>query len=155
MAILRFEPITERHLPAILDIENATHGLPWSERAFRNEIDSKHGVFLTVLLDHELVGYGSVWVAIDEAHITTIAVKESHRREGIGRKLMNRLLTDARERGATCSTLEVRAGNTAAISLYEKLGYRRVSVRKGYYPDNREDAVVMWLYELETWVPTP
>jgi ribosomal-protein-alanine N-acetyltransferase len=85
--------------------------------------------------------------------VTTVAVEESARRQGIGGQLMVELLEKSKEAGMVCSTLEVRAGNEAAIRLYQKLGYKEISRRKGYYPDNKEDAVVMWLYDLDIWTP--
>ena len=99
----------------------------------------------------EVVAYGGIWLVIDEAHVTTIAVAAPHRRQGIGEKLMVELLERGRTAGMVCSTLEVRAGNQPAITLYEKLGYHVAATRKGYYPDNKEDAVVMWLYDLDKW----
>lgn len=148
---LRFEALREEHIPAILEIESRTNGAPWSERAFRNELTHKDRIFLVGLANSEVVGYGGVWLVIDEAHVTTVAVSEAFRRQGIGEAMMIKLLEDSKEAGMVCSTLEVRAGNDAAIRLYEKLGYKEVARRKGYYPDNKEDAVVMWLYELDQW----
>lgn len=150
---LRFEPIQESHIAAIMEIEKETNAAPWSERSFRNELDHKYGIFLVGILQGELVAYGGVWLVIDEAHVTTIAVAPAHRREGIGVRLMCELLEKAKEAGMVCSTLEVRAGNEAAIHLYQKLGYNIVATRRGYYPDNKEDAVVMWMYNLDTWEP--
>ena len=148
---LRFEPLQESHIPAILEIEKETNAAPWSERSFRNELDHKFGVFLVGIMQGEVVAYGGIWLVIDEAHVTTIAVAAPHRRQGIGEKLMVELLERGRTAGMVCSTLEVRAGNQPAITLYEKLGYHVAATRKGYYPDNKEDAVVMWLYDLDKW----
>jgi ribosomal-protein-alanine N-acetyltransferase len=150
---LRFEPLREDHLPAILVIEKLANSAPWSERSFRNEFDNPHGIFRVAILNGEVVGYGGVWLVVDEAHVTTIAVAEEQRRLGIGRRLMIEMLNQSKSSGMVCSTLEVRAGNAAAIHLYERLGYSRSALRKAYYPDNREDAVVMWMYELDTWEP--
>jgi len=150
---VQFVPLHEVHLPAILEIEAKSHGAPWSERSFRNELDHEHSIFLVAEKGKQVVGYGGVWMLADEAHVTTIAVDPDARRQGLGWKLMIELLARAQEAGATCSTLEVRAGNTAAITLYERLGYTVCGTRKGYYPDNREDAIVMWLYDLEAWNP--
>lgn len=150
---LRFERLHEAHIPAILQIESQANGAPWSERSFRNELDHSHGVFLVAILDGSVVGYGGCWLVIDEAHITTVAVAEEHRRKGIGRRLMLEILELAKEKGMLASSLEVRAGNEAAITMYERLGYLAVSRRKGYYPDNREDAIVMWLHDLDQWEP--
>ena len=148
---LRFEPIQESNIPAILDIEKVSNTAPWSERSFKNELDHQHGVFLVGLLQGQVVAYGGVWLVIDEAHVTTIAVSPEHRREGIGQRLMVELLNRAKSAGMVCSTLEVRASNDAAIKMYEKFGYSIAATRKGYYPDNKEDAVVMWLYDLDKW----
>jgi ribosomal-protein-alanine N-acetyltransferase len=148
MAIVRLEALSADAIPAILEIEREANTAPWSEQAFKNELDHPHGIFLVVRVDGEIAGYGGVWIVVDEAHITTIAVRAENRRQGLARRLMNELLHRARERGATCSTLEVRAGNDPAVRLYESLGYRTVATRRAYYPDNREDAFVMWNYDL-------
>lgn len=103
------------------------------------------------VLGREVVAYGGVWLLVDEAHVTTITVSEAHRRKGIGRQLMDELIRESKASGMICATLEVRAGNEAALRLYEQMGFKRVALRKGYYPDNREDAVVMWLYDLGPW----
>ena len=145
---LRFEPLHESHLLAILPIENAVNGSPWSERSFRNEIDHPHGIFRVAVLDGEVVGYGALWLVIDEAHVTNVAVAPDHQRRGIGRRLMTELLDVAKMKGMSCATLEVRAGNAPALHLYESLGFDRSALRRGYYPDNKEDAVVMWRYNL-------
>lgn len=145
---VRFVPLEVAHLPAIMEIERSSHGAPWSEQSFRNEIGSPQSLFLVALHEGAVVGYAGAWILADEAHVTTIAVHPDKRRQGLGRRLMDELLDRAKDAGAVCSTLEVRAANMAALHLYEELGYVRAGVRKRYYPDNREDAVVMWLHEM-------
>ena len=103
------------------------------------------------LIDGEVSAYGGVWILVDEAHVTNIVVKESLRGQGVGRKLMIELLERARNKGAVCATLEVRASNAPAIHLYETLGFVQATIRKNYYPDNKEDAVVMMLNDLLSW----
>jgi ribosomal-protein-alanine N-acetyltransferase len=151
LTTLRLEPIREDRIPAILEIERQVNTAPWSERSFRNELDHPQGIFLTALVEGQVVGYGGVWLVIDEAHVTTVAVDPAHQRQGIGMKLMVALLEKSRNQGMLCATLEVRAGNAAAIELYKKLGFVIAATRKAYYPDNKEDAVVMWLYNLAEW----
>jgi ribosomal-protein-alanine N-acetyltransferase len=153
MKTLRFEALEESHIPAILEIEREVNSAPWSERSFRNELTHAHGVFLTAIGDGNVVGYGGFWMVVDEAHITTVAVAKEFQRKGIGRKMMIELLTRAKAQGMACSTLEVRAGNEPAIKLYENLGYVTAARRKSYYPDNKEDALVMWLHSLTDWEP--
>ena len=151
LATLRFVALDKTHIPKILEIEQVTHTAPWSQRSFENELEHKYGIFLVGLIDGEVSAYGGVWILVDEAHVTNVVVKENLRGQGIGRKLMIELLTKARAKGAVCSTLEVRATNATAIHLYEKLGFVQATVRKQYYPDNKEDAVVMMLNDLVKW----
>ena len=151
LATLRFVSLDKNLIPKILDIEQATHTAPWSQRSFENELEHKYGIFLVGLVEGEVSAYGGVWILVDEAHVTNVVVKENLRGQGIGRRLMVELLTKAREKGAVCATLEVRASNAAAIHLYEDLGFLQSTVRKHYYPDNKEDAVVMMLNDLIKW----
>lgn len=148
---LRLEPLSEPMIARVLEIEQLSNSAPWTEASFRNELDHPHGIFRVAIADGKVVGFGGLWCVIDEAHVTTLAVDPAARRHGIAWKLMVELLQEAQKRGMTCSTLEVRAGNEAAIKVYERLGYTSTAVRKRYYPDNREDAVVMWMRHLESW----
>ncbi len=147
--IVRFEALAEHHISPILLIEATANPAPWSDRSFRNELTNPQSVFVVAIGDGNIVGYGGYWRCIDEAHITTVAVSDTCRHQGIGMRIMRELLGKAKEEGMTCSTLEVRASNVPAVSLYEKLGYVTVARRKAYYPDNKEDALVMWRYELQ------
>ena len=145
---LRFERLAEHHIAEVVEIEKVSNGSPWSDRAFRNELDHEHSVFLVALEGGEVVGYGGVWLVIDEAHIVNVAVREDRRRQRIGHQLVEKLLDTARESGMKTASLEVRAGNEGAIRLYENMGFVTTNRRKRYYPDNREDALVMWLFNL-------
>jgi len=146
-----FRPLDESLLPAVVEIERASNPAPWSEGSFRAEIGSFEGEFLVLLAGGGPVGFGGYWAVVDEAHITNIAVAPDHRRRGYGRRILEELLRRAANRGLVCSTLEVRASNHPAMSLYESLGYQTVARRKRYYPDNQEDALVLWLYDLTPW----
>ncbi len=148
---LRFEPLHESHLPEILEIEIRVNAAPWSERSFRNELGHHDAIFRVARLQDAVVGYAGLWKIVDEAHITTVAVHPDHQRHGFGRRLVVEILELAKDDGMICATLEVRAGNEPAIRLYESLGFRTAAVRKGYYPDNREDALVMWLHNMDRW----
>ena len=148
---IRFELLAERHLPAILDIERQVNGSAWSEQSFRNEISHDHGRFVVAMHEDVLVGYLAMWLIVDEVHIPTIAVDPNRQRGGIGRQMLTYCLDLACEASMTCATLEVRAGNTPALRLYEWAGFQRAAIRKRYYPDNQEDAVVMWLHHLDSW----
>ena len=151
LTTLRFIELNESHIPPILEIENEANSAPWTERSFKNELGNPDRIFLVALLEGKVVGYGGIWLIIDEAHVTTVAVAAEHRQKGIGRRLMIELLERAKSEGMTCSTLEVRASNNPALNLYAELGYKDTARRKKYYPDNQEDAVVMWMYDLQAW----
>ncbi len=97
-----------------------------------------------------LVGYAGTWLMLDEAHITTIAVRPEYRGRGLGEMLMIGLVEKAMEVGARWVTLEVRVSNTVAQSLYRKYTFHAEGIRKGYYSDNNEDAVIMWSDDVRT-----
>jgi ribosomal-protein-alanine N-acetyltransferase len=150
---LRYEPLKESHFPRILEIEKDSNTAPWSEKSFKNELSNPQSVFIVAFLGSKIAGFGGLWLCVDEAHITTIAIAPEFRRNGLGKALMVQLLNRAQDKGMTCSTLEVRAGNEAAINLYKQLGYVDTARRRGYYPDNHEDALVMWMHDLQSWTP--
>lgn len=143
-----YEPMAERHVEDVHAIEVVSNGAPWSEASFRREIGNPQARYFVALHGDAVLGYAGFWCLVDEAHVTNVAVKPDMRGKGIGRGLMARLLEEAKALGMRCATLEVRAGNKQAIRLYESLGFEHSGVRKNYYPDNREDAVIMWRYGL-------
>jgi [ribosomal protein S18]-alanine N-acetyltransferase len=100
--------------------------------------------------DPPLVGYGGVWLMVDEAHVTSVAVRPEFRGRGLGQLLMLALFDVALQKQARWLTLEVRLSNTGAQELYKKLGFREAGVRPRYYTDNNEDAVIMWSEELRS-----
>ncbi|MDA8218044.1 MAG: ribosomal protein S18-alanine N-acetyltransferase [Dehalococcoidales bacterium] len=101
-------------------------------------------------LEVTIVGYAGLWLMVDEAHITTIAVRPEYRGQGLGELLMVGLIDTAMELDARWVTLEVRASNTVAQNLYKKYTFHGEGVRKGYYSDNHEDALIMWSEEIRT-----
>ena len=99
-----------------------------------------------------MIGYGGMWLILDEAHITNIAVHPEHRRRGVGRLLMETLMKEAVILKMERMTLEVRVSNKAAISLYKSLGFEEGGIRKGYYSNDREDALIMWNFHIGGWL---
>ncbi len=133
----------------VLDIERLSFPLPWSRESFIREICEIDNSHLRVVAEDEearagVMGYACWWEVADECHITNFAVAPAHRRKGVADFLLGRVLEDAKGRGLLRATLEVRLGNAAAIALYEKWGFTAAAMRPRYYPDNREDALVMW-----------
>ena len=132
-------------LAGVQDVERASFPVPWPANAFRHELTQNRNARYVVARDGErIVGYAGLWLMVDEAHITTFAVHPDARRRRVGERLLQRLFEIAAELRAQWLTLEVRASNLAAQRLYEKYGFRRAGVRRRYYSDNNEDALIMW-----------
>lgn len=131
---------------ALHQIELHSFTLPWSEEALHNELSKNRFAHYTIIeYEGEIVGYCGVWIIVDEAHITNIAILPEYRGKGLGEKLLWAVMQLARQSGALTMTLEVRLSNEPARFLYEKLGFEPGGVRKNYYADNQEDALVMWV----------
>ncbi len=152
---LTIRPLTLDDVPQITPIEQdafpeLTHGTPW-----QTELESKLSRYLVATFTdsegvEQVAGYAGLWFVLDEAHITSLAVRIDLRRRGIARRLVMAAVGLALERDCILLTLEVRASNSAAQELYRTLGMRKVGIRRGYYSDNREDAWLMTVEGLET-----
>ena len=141
---VRVEPMTLDDLPAVHAIERASFSVPWPDDAYRNELlTNRLASYVVARAGDEVVGFGGLWVMVDEAHITTFAVDPRWRRRGIGEWMLLALLDRAVDRHAREATLEVRLSNMPARRLYEKYGFRPVGIRPRYYSDNGEDALIM------------
>jgi [ribosomal protein S18]-alanine N-acetyltransferase len=141
---MRLRPMTEADVMAIVEIERGVYPYPWTAGIFSDCL--RVGYHCAVLeLDFVLVGYGIIASGAGEAHLLNVCVREEFRNRGFGRALLANLLALATAAGATVAFLEVRPANTAAIRLYETMGFRQSGLRQGYYqaPGGREDALVM------------
>lgn len=146
---IKIAPMTLKDLDRVLEIESRSYGNPWSRRAFVSELtDNTYAHYYVAKLDDLIVGYVGMWVILEEAHITNIAVDPDYRRMGIGQHMLETMFEKAREFGATRMTLEVRVSNVTAQNLYKKLGFAERGIRKGYYTDTNEDAIIMWKDDL-------
>ena len=130
----------------VMVIEHESFTIPWSRDAFYNElVQNQFAVYLVLEVEGRVVGYCGVWIVVDEAHITNIALLPEYRGRKLGEALLMNVIEVAKEKGAKTMTLEVRMTNTIAQSLYRKLGFQGGGIRKNYYTDNHEDALVMWV----------
>ncbi|HHY83013.1 MAG TPA: ribosomal protein S18-alanine N-acetyltransferase [Clostridiales bacterium] len=146
-------PMISADVDEVSQLERMCFSLPWSNESFRIEVEqNKCARYYVARDDSRIIGYGGMWLVLDEAHITNIAVHPDYRRRGIGRRIMQTLINEAVRLGKTRMTLEVRVSNTPAINLYKSLGFEEGGIRKGYYSNNREDALIMWNFHLEGWV---
>ncbi len=138
----RFRPMVERDIPAVLALERSVFRVPWTEEMLREEVAAPGRTYLVVDGDVGVTAYGGLMVLDTEAHIMTIAVDESHRRDRLATHLLLTLIDVALDNGAQHLTLELRVSNEAALRLYQKFGFAPVGIRPRYYAD--EDALVMW-----------
>ncbi|EFS02547.1 ribosomal-protein-alanine acetyltransferase [Listeria seeligeri FSL S4-171] len=143
---LSFREATIADLKSIMNVENASFTVPWTEAAFRNEfIINQYAYYILATYNDEVVGYAGIWLVLDEGHVTNIAIHPDYQGNHYGEALLREMIRIAKERGVIRITLEVRVSNDVAQGLYKKLGFQDGAIRKNYYPDTKEDALVMWV----------
>ncbi len=140
---LKIRKMREEDLERVLEIEKKSFPNPWSRNAFLYEIGSEVSYPWVVEIDNEIVGYSVHWLILDEAHLSNIAVDPLHRRKGIGKYILEKVIESVKKKGAKFLTLEVRVSNISAISLYTKMNFKVVGIRKNYYTNPVEDAFIM------------
>ena len=139
-----------RHLRAVLRIESSVYPRPWSLGLFNSELSMKGSrSYRVAKVGSTVVGYGGLMHVAGEGHVTTLAVDPSWHRCQIGTRLLLALVSTARGWGCTGLTLEVRMGNAPAQELYRRFGFAPAGVRKGYYAETGEDALVMWAHDID------
>lgn len=143
--LLIYRAMTLSDIPAIIAIEHEAFSSPWTAEAFHNELaNNMFARYMVMAYKGETIGYGGMWIIMDEAHITNIAIRSDFRGYGLGNRLLEELQRTAVFFGASRMTLEVRVSNELAQSLYRKYGFQPSGVRPRYYSDNDEDALIMW-----------
>lgn len=147
---LTFERMRLEDLKEVAFIEKNCYGLAWTVGMFEREISFPISHFFVTRGSScpEILGYGGFWKILEEAHLINLTIRPERQRQGFGRRLLRFFLEEARRLGLTRATLEVRPSNTAAVRLYESEGFIGAAVRRGYYSDNGEDALVMWREKL-------
>ncbi|MEO6318685.1 MAG: ribosomal protein S18-alanine N-acetyltransferase [Acidimicrobiales bacterium] len=139
-----------RHLRSVLRIEQQVYPRPWSLGLFMSELGyGTSRAYVVARVDSAVVGYGGLMLVADDGHVTTLAVDPAWHRHKLGTRILHRLATVAIERGARNLTLEVRASNQAAQELYRAFGFAPAGIRKGYYVETNEDAIIMWANDVE------
>jgi [ribosomal protein S18]-alanine N-acetyltransferase len=155
---VRVERMAEADLQAVLSIEEASFASPWARQIFLDELYNNQVAQLFVARVREgasrgaVVGYTCVWVVVDEIHITNFAVHPDCRRQHVGHQLLAGVMTWASDLGCRKGVLEVRTSNRGAQRLYAQFGFAPVAVRKRYYSDNQEDAIVMFVDDIPAHV---
>ena len=143
---LKIIPMQKEYLDEVIKLEEQAYGEHhWSKESFFNELNNQLAKYYCAFDEQgELVGYCGCWQIMEEAHITNVAVSPNHRRQNVGEALLIAIIKSCYKEMIKYLTLEVRVSNEPAIKLYEKYGFKSLGVRKGYYQDNNEDALIMW-----------
>jgi len=142
--------MSPEHLDQVFEIERASYPAPWSRQVFSSEIKNTFAHYIVAVINEQVAGYGGMWLILEEAQITNVAVHPDYRMNNIGKLLMLELIRRAALMGIFKMTLEVRPSNLVARHLYTALGFVEKGVRKKYYTDNNEDAIIMWKYDVSS-----
>lgn len=134
----------ENHVDEITTINNLCFPISWSKDSMKKELENKFAKYVVAVKDNVVIGYGGFWIILDEGHITNIAVHPEYRRIGAGQLMLSKLINISKELSLCAMTLEVRKSNIPAQNLYKKFGFIEEGIRKKYYADNNEDAIIMW-----------
>jgi len=163
MAQLVIRPMREEDIPQLVQLEQEAFGSQEPGISFHQELRNRLASYIVACqassnrvadggdsAEGQVLGYAGLWFVLDEAHLISIAVGEANQRQGVGHQLLTAALELAREKAAIMMALEVRVSNTSAQALYEKFGFKRVGVRRGYYTDNHEDAYLMTVEHIDS-----
>lgn len=144
---LVYRKMMEQDIEGVLKIEEESFSLPWTRDSFCYEMRNNLHAYYVVAVDseEEIIGFCGMWLVVDESHITNVAVTEKAKGHGVGEGLMREAIRIALEHDVVLMTLEVRESNVIAQNLYRKLGFQNGGIRRNYYSDNQEDALVMWV----------
>ena len=137
--------MTAEHVSRLAELEKLCFSEPWSEKSLTEEIDNSAACFLVAMQQDEVLGYGGMHTVLGESYVDNIAVFPEFRGHGVGRTLMAALIEKARENGGVFITLEVRTSNLPAIAMYRSLGITEAGVRRNFYTEPREDALIFTL----------
>lgn len=141
---ITIEKMTFDDIDGVFEVEKSCFEDYWSKESFKKELSNDVARYLVAKLNGKIVGYVGIWFIVDEGHITNVAVHKDYRGQRIGDKLIKSLVELCRENNISAMTLEVRNSNTIAQNLYRKYGFKIAGIRKEYYSDNKEDAIIMW-----------
>lgn len=147
----------EDELDQVADIESASFSNPWTRDMLARELEQSEitRIYVLKMPDGAIAAFCACWLIVDEAHINTLAVEQSRRRQGLATALLEYVLADVTADGATQATLEVRRSNAAALALYQRLGFAVAGVRPNYYSLPDEDGLILWRHDLRAGPADP
>ncbi|GKV70219.1 ribosomal-protein-alanine acetyltransferase [Sporosarcina sp. NCCP-2716] len=141
-----YRQMVSQDIEAVVATETEVFPTPWTAEVFEHELTGNdYATYIVAEYDGSVIGHVGMWVVLDECHITNVAVRRQYQGHGIGEALMRQAMDLCRNHGVRAMSLEVRVSNEAAKNLYKKLGFQPGGIRKNYYTDDHEDALVMWV----------
>ena len=142
----QFRPMQMDDLESIMEIEPQIYPYPWTRGNFSDSLSSGYSAWVLMLNDH-IIGYSLMMLVLDEAHLLNLSVAKPYQKQGLGRTLLEHMVSIAKNNQMANMFLEVRPSNISAIALYENMGFNEMAIRRKYYPaaNGREDAVLMGL----------
>jgi ribosomal-protein-alanine N-acetyltransferase len=140
---IAFRRMKYKDIDDVYELEKEAFTIPWPKHAFEEEMQNHLAYYTVGTAGKKVIAYGGMWLIVDEAHITNIAVNQRYRNLGIGKSLVDHMIQTAKSKGIRYMYLEVRKSNEIAYALYKKRGFIENGIRRNYYPDNQEDAILM------------
>lgn len=146
--MIHIREMTLEDIEQVYDLEKSIFSIPWSKNSFESSVKNKNTLFIVAEEEGEILGYLGMYIFSDEADISNVAVSKQYRRQHIAKQMMDDILLKAQAAGVKHVTLEVRETNVAAITLYENMGFVEAGIRKNYYEEPTENALIMWKQNL-------
>ena len=146
--MIHIREMTLEDIEQVYDLEKSIFSIPWSKNSFERAVKNKNTLFIVAEEEGEILGYLGMYIFSDEADISNVAVSKQYRRQHIAKQMMDDILLKAQAAGVKHVTLEVRETNVAAIKLYENMGFVEAGIRKNYYEEPTENALIMWKQNL-------
>ncbi len=146
--MIHIREMTLEDIEQVYNLENSIFSIPWSKDSFESSVKNKNTLFIVAEEEGEILGYLGMYIFSEEADISNVAVSKQYRRQHIAKQMMDDILLKAQAAGVKHVTLEVRETNVAAIKLYENMGFVEAGIRKNYYEEPTENALIMWKQNL-------
>jgi ribosomal-protein-alanine N-acetyltransferase len=145
--MINYRKMKAEDVPRVASIEKEVFSMPWSEQSFQDSLNNRDTLYLVAEEEGEIYGYIGMYISFEIGTISNVVVSPHHRRKGIAKELLTKLMDLSKERGVESVTLEVRESNAPAIGLYETAGFVNEGVRKNFYQKPTEHAIIMWKYK--------
>ena len=146
--MINIRNMTLDDIESVFEIEKSIFSVPWSKKSFESSISSKDTIYIVATIDEKIVGYLGIYILGDQSDISNVGVHKDYRRMHIAEAMLSYIFDRAKSNNVKEITLEVRESNVAAISLYEKMGFKEIGIRKNYYQKPLENGLLMWKQNL-------